>query len=285
MRYTFDDDDNFLSDDTSVRRSGRNSERDTPSEVGPITTLSGRQVKPRRGGEYGASLLSGQIDEGDTALDTEDHDATDASDVPRSRSTRMAGRAANNGINVNGKRRHVDDYDPDDEMSEEEDAAPSGEEWDSEANEHDDEEMPDASDEDDNIDDEELDDLDDGILKSLVVKLKVPTTQASVADRNNKASASLEGPRGDVKQEESAWRPMYDSPSQLNPPAAQLPLSGYPTPASLPPAIPKPEHAVQTTTSQPLWQQEGRHGEDVQGQQTTIKHDLHHVSAATNAVN
>ncbi|QIW98534.1 hypothetical protein AMS68_004052 [Peltaster fructicola] len=252
MRYTYDEDDEnaFLSDATSTRRSGRHSERDTPVDAGPVTTLSGRQVKPRRGGEYGASLLSGQS----TTYDTPDYDdGTDASDavLPAGRATR--GARASNGQTTNGKHRYVDDYN-DEDMSEEEDAIPSGEEWDSEENEKDDYDIPDADaeDEDEDIDEEELDEL--GVSyepKSLVVKLRVSgasNTQPEVAS--------------DTKQEQHKddiiATAALDTPTHLAPAPAQAPLSGYPTPASLPLVMPKTEYSA-PATAQPVWQQAESH--------------------------
>lgn len=46
MKYTYsDDDDNFMSDSTGNRRSARNTGTNTPAEIGPVTTSSGRQAR------------------------------------------------------------------------------------------------------------------------------------------------------------------------------------------------------------------------------------------------
>lgn len=46
MKYTYSDDDEFLSDSTSLRRSSRNTRNPTPAEPqAPVTTASGRQIK------------------------------------------------------------------------------------------------------------------------------------------------------------------------------------------------------------------------------------------------
>lgn len=264
MRYTYDDEDDnaFLSDATSARRSGRFSERDTPVDAGPVTTLSGRQVKPRRGGEYGASLLSGQ----NTNYGTPDYDENDGTDsdaiLPAGRASRAARVPADS-----LKRKYVDDYN--DDMSEEEDDVPSGEEWNSEANEQDDYDMPDADDGDEEIDDDELDDLGNGEPKSLVVKLRVSRAQSN-GDQHHKVVNGQHEPKVDVsngavtsdakhevKQDENI-RPHFDTPTQLNPPLAQVPLSEYPTPASLPAAVLKAEFSA-PTEAQSVWQQPEEH--------------------------
>lgn len=186
MRYNFDDDDDdddgFLSEGDSTRRSTRQSQRTSPFESGPVTTLSGRQVKPRRGGEYGASLLSGQaagsgVDEGEQGEGTKDGVPVRAG----GRSTRAAGRPAINGGSNPRKRKFTNDYNPIDDLSEEEDAAPSGDEWDSDANEGVDPDMPDADDEDNEMDEDEGEDEVGAETKpqSLVVTLQVSPKTAS----------------------------------------------------------------------------------------------------------
>ncbi|RMZ70879.1 Extracellular matrix 3 [Pyrenophora seminiperda CCB06] len=62
QRYTYDEEDDFDSDNLSVRRSGRQSARDTPAAPsGPTVTASGRQVRSRATGLYGETLHSGQV--------------------------------------------------------------------------------------------------------------------------------------------------------------------------------------------------------------------------------
>lgn len=162
-RYTFDDDDAFLSDATSTRRSARQSERNTPAEIGPTYTASGRQVRARQGGEYGASLLSGQRASPDE-LGMDDGTGDDSEAPTRGR---RSGRT--NGESGLGKRKRViDDEEDEGDFSEGEDAPPSGDEWNSEANGEDDD-MPDADDEDEDLNEE---DMEDGEPQSLIVKLK-----------------------------------------------------------------------------------------------------------------
>jgi len=175
-----------MSDATSTRRSARQSERDTPAEVGPTYTASGRQVRARQGGEYGASLLSGQR----ASPDELGEDGTgDDSEAPTR--SRRSGRT--NGESGLGKRKRVIDDDEDEgDISEGEDAPPSGDEWNSDAN-GEDEEMPNA---DDDEDEQDLDEegLEDGEPRSLIVKLKTGgKTQANGEARSNEPAADSSG--------------------------------------------------------------------------------------------
>lgn len=183
MRYTYDDEDGSMSDGTSTRRSNRQSTRSTPFETGPTYTASGRQIKQPRTGDYGESLLSHGAENATDELSPDYRNGLpqsgedDSEPVrPSGRDTRSAGRREVNGA-VNGrKRKHIDGYNSIDDMSEEDDAAPSGDEWNSDKNDGADDEMPDADDEkDEPSEDEEVDDdeEDDG-PQSLVLRLRVP---------------------------------------------------------------------------------------------------------------
>lgn len=61
-KYTYSDDEDFLSDEGPSRRSGRNTSTTvTPAEPSrPRFTASGRQIRSRAGGLYGEALLTGQ---------------------------------------------------------------------------------------------------------------------------------------------------------------------------------------------------------------------------------
>jgi hypothetical protein len=197
MRYTYDDaededeDDNEnFSDATSARRSARQSGRSTPADIGPQYTASGRQVKPRQGGEYGASLLSRSAETLDE-LGPDYSESKDASDSEQPvRGGARATRGAVNGGSKLKKRKRVNDDDEDegslDDMS---DDAPSGEEWDSQANDDGDDAMPDADDE-----DSELLEDEDSEPKRLVVTLKT----------NGKAHENGSSPVVEVKSAESS---------------------------------------------------------------------------------
>ncbi|CAI9635491.1 unnamed protein product [Alternaria burnsii] len=141
QRYTFDEDNDFDSDNTSVRRSGRQSGRDTPAAPsGPTVTASGRQVRSRATGLYGETLLSGQVADHASPA-TGDYVRSDVSEEPylgHGRSTRAANRGTTNGRSFN---RTVDSEDEEDATS-----------WDGG---DDDEEEPDQMDLDDDDDDED----------------------------------------------------------------------------------------------------------------------------------
>lgn len=93
LRYTYDDGDDFDSDDAPVRRSGRQSARDSsPAQSGPTVTASGRQVRSRATGTYGETLHSGQTTDRASPA-TGDYTRSDVSEEPRQgRSTRAGNR-------------------------------------------------------------------------------------------------------------------------------------------------------------------------------------------------
>ena len=200
MRYTYDDaededeDDNEnFSDATSARRSARQSGRSTPADIGPQYTASGRQVKPRQGGEYGASLLSRSAETPDELGPdyTESKDASDSEQPVRggARAGRATRGAANGGSSLKKRKRINDDDEDEGSLDDMSDDAPSGEEWDSQANEDGDDAMPDADDEDS---DDLLDD-EDSEPKRLVVTLKT----------NGKAHENASSPVVEVKSTEA----------------------------------------------------------------------------------
>ncbi|PVI07629.1 hypothetical protein DM02DRAFT_497216, partial [Periconia macrospinosa] len=166
MRYTFSDEENELdSDALSVRRSARNSGRETPGvpAAAPTVTASGRQVRSRATGAYGESLLSGQTTERASPA-TGDYVRSEASEEPQNahgRSTRAAATKAVNGFSK--KRKHSETYNSSDE---EEDDATS---WDG----GDEDEEPDQMDLDEDEDQsDDASDEEDQEPKSLVVSLK-----------------------------------------------------------------------------------------------------------------
>ncbi|EUC28339.1 hypothetical protein COCCADRAFT_30385 [Bipolaris zeicola 26-R-13] len=144
QRYTFDEEDEFDSDNLSVRRSGRQSGRDTPAAPsGPTVTASGRQVRSRATGLYGEKLHSGQVTDHPSPA-TGDYVRSDISEEPQSGHGRAA-RAANRGaINERTLNRPMDSEDDEDATS-----------WDGG---DDDEEEPDQMDLDDDEDDAGADD-------------------------------------------------------------------------------------------------------------------------------
>ena len=115
MRYTFDDDAED-SDELSLRRSTRHSDRSTPADHGPVVTASGRQVKARGGGLYGETLPSGHATSANTPA-TNDYADSETSEMPRSgaRATRSGGRVEQ--LNGSRKRKYVEGYNEVDQMS------------------------------------------------------------------------------------------------------------------------------------------------------------------------
>jgi hypothetical protein len=167
MKYTFSDDEDETSDATSVRRSARQSGRDTPAgPTGPTVTASGRHVRSRASGLYGESLLSGQAT-GDETPGTGEYMRSDASEEPHpahGRATRAAAQVTHSNPK---KRKHIETYNSVDEMDDEDEASSSGGEW--EGGDEVDVDHMDQDDEDDEMSDS------DSVMdndRSLVVKLK-----------------------------------------------------------------------------------------------------------------
>lgn len=184
-RYNYDENDdedtNFDSDALSTaRRSTRNSNQSTPAETGPVVTASGRTVRPRGGGVYGESLLSGgaaiATPTGPDSYAASEMDDELAGDQPAlGRAAKASRRSDVDGAsNLSGtrKRKHTETYN---ELSDESDVE-SGNDWEG-GDDYDEQGNPDEeeSEDDMSVDAEENDDdLDDVTSKkSLVVKLKL----------------------------------------------------------------------------------------------------------------
>lgn len=267
-RYTFDDnddEDDFESDALSVRRSTRQrSDRSTPVDAGPTVTASGRTVRPRGGGMYGETLLSGQT----TGLETGSYAASENSESlnEQGRATR-ASRRSGGAVNLNGNRkRKLDTYNSYDEMSDESDADQSGDQWDGGDDDDDKDNIEESDDDDMSVDEEE--DTVGGRRNSLIVKLKVgnrvkddtsalddlPTIKSSqgIPELERKPPMTTEEPTGNLhnpahvnseKPEEAAPNPKPE-PMDIDPPHAKplehpssldLPINGHsehPAPAS-----------------------------------------------------
>lgn len=167
MKYTFSDDEDETSDANSVRRSARQSGRDTPAgPAGPTVTASGRHVRSRGLGLYGESLLSGQAT-GDETPATGDYVRSDASEEPHPAHGRATRAAAKADHTLPRKRKHIETYNSVDEMDDEDEASSSGGEW-----EGGDEVDVDHMDQDDEDEEMSESDSDMDVDKSLVVKLK-----------------------------------------------------------------------------------------------------------------
>jgi len=193
MKYTYSDDEDFLTDSTAPRRSTRNTGTHTPAEpAGPIVTASGRQIRaPSRlnaetvsNGGFSASASV----QGDAPADVRDDvDMDDASTGPTGRPRRSA--AVNHGLNgwaSRKKSKNNNSYD-----SEEDDSEPEfGDD------EEEDEHVPDESDEDEDEFDEDQEMLDDDTdlgasPKSLIVKLPISVKLDKETGRYVKAQGKV----------------------------------------------------------------------------------------------
>ncbi|KAJ6034525.1 hypothetical protein N7499_001730 [Penicillium canescens] len=87
LKYTYDDEDMFSEDETSVRRSTRGAGTTAASTESsrPRFTASGRQIRSRAGGLYGETLLAGQ---NDGANEEEDDEEEEISRPQRTRTSR-----------------------------------------------------------------------------------------------------------------------------------------------------------------------------------------------------
>ena len=173
IRYNYSDDEDGASDAMSGRRS-RNSGITTPAEpAGPVVTASGRHIKPRAGGLYGESLLSGQQEDAQQTYTN----STAGEDVLQENGGRTRSRQAA-GTSRAGRAYHRS-YNAVDEMEDESDAPSS--EWDS--GKEDDEDVDDKlaeDDEDEEMSDEGSDeDEEQGAKGSLVVSLKIGKSKAA----------------------------------------------------------------------------------------------------------
>lgn len=258
MRYTYDEaddeDGDDFSDATSNRRSARQSGRNTPADVGPQYTASGRQVKPRQGGEYGASLLSkGPASPDELGTDyNDDKEASDSEQPVRggARSGRATRGVANGGSSLKKRKRITDDDDDEGSLDDMSDAPPSGDEWDSQANDDEDDAMPDADEDSDLLDEE------DAEPKSLVITLK---TKA----QGNRSSPVVEpkpveesAAAGAVKPEPAPTNPVDVDGSQTSPVHLQVQepdtkQTEYPTPSSTVAATAAVDNSSVTTALKP----------------------------------
>ncbi|TVY26142.1 hypothetical protein LHYA1_G004001 [Lachnellula hyalina] len=179
MKYTYsEEEDEGYSDTTTSRRSTRNTRAHTPAEgLGLTVTQSGRQVKARQGGAYGESILSGAQGQ---AVTVEGYEGI--SDGPENaaggdnggRPRRAAAAAANSTIGLAPKGgRHIEGYNDVDEMTSDEEADASEQDYGDDEEEDDVVLASDADDQDELSDEDE--EMEDGEKKSLVVKLPVKT--------------------------------------------------------------------------------------------------------------
>ncbi|PNY24801.1 Uncharacterized protein TCAP_05264 [Tolypocladium capitatum] len=205
MKYTYsDDEDMFYSDSTGNRRSTRNTGANTPAEMGPVTTSSGRQIRaPPR-----LNMVTGESAPGSVQGDGSEFGKEDSAG-PSGRPRRSA--AVNHGTNGWGgtRSRRNTSADTDDDESE-------AEFGDDEEDAH----VPDESEDEDEFDEDEAmveDDLDDR-PRSLVVKLSVtpPKLRTALAPINQAASMlptpEAHDPRANDRIIEGPVVEVHDSP-------------------------------------------------------------------------
>lgn len=205
IKYTYSDEEDAIYSDSTSRRSARNTGTNTPAETGPVTTLSGRQIRaPPR-----LNPATGESAPGSVQGDTPEYDE-EASMGATGRPRRSA--AANNGANgeSSARSRRNDSYD-----SEEESEAEFGDD-----EEDVDVQAPEESEEEDEFDEDEAmvdDDLDDK-PRSLVVKLSVTPPKlrnalAPIDQPANPIPAPTSGDRKNgVETPEAPLVEMHDAP-------------------------------------------------------------------------
>ncbi|KAI0024922.1 hypothetical protein F4780DRAFT_483212 [Xylariomycetidae sp. FL0641] len=171
MKYTYSDDEDFMTDSTGPRRSARTTRAHTPAEpAGPVTTASGRQVKA-------PSRMT--VDSSNNIVTTSPTEAEvpgqkESSVGPGGRPRRAA--AVNHGTNgwAPSTRKGKSYNSMDDEESDDASEPDLGDDEDDHVPD-DDSDEEDELDEDEEMADEELNDS----PKSMVVKLKIPTKKGS----------------------------------------------------------------------------------------------------------
>ncbi|KAI1771279.1 hypothetical protein F4818DRAFT_209242 [Hypoxylon cercidicola] len=198
MKYTYSDDEDFLSDSTSVRRSSRNTRQPTPAEpAAPVTTASGRQIKAPSRMTVDASnniVTTSPTSQGHN----ESVASKESSAGPAGRPRRSA--AVNHGTNgwapsskntkkYNSADEDMEDYDEEDESE-------------PELGDEEEDHVPDDSDEEEDEFDEDEEMVDDDIADpkgSMMVKLKLPSKGR--AHDTNGSALDLDGYRYNGKKD------------------------------------------------------------------------------------
>ncbi|OLN81462.1 hypothetical protein CCHL11_09026 [Colletotrichum chlorophyti] len=241
IKYTYSDDEDIMTD-SSYRRSARNTGTSTPAEpAGPVTTMSGRQIRAPRG--LNTSSAAGSVN-GDSG------DSPQPPDAPIGRGGRPQRAAAvnhgTNGWSKSTRSRERDSMDDDEDEDSEPDLGDDEEEHVPDETEEDDE------DEDDQDEDVEMaeEDLIDEHPKSLIVKLSVKkspgTADTAVVPpgvENEKVAKSDEAADEIVaKPKESTPEPVINVATNkppLSPTTVQTSLAFRGSPDK-PPTLPKP---------------------------------------------
>ncbi|KAF4996102.1 hypothetical protein FGRMN_4695 [Fusarium graminum] len=188
MKYTYSDDEDIFTTDSTTRRSTRNTGTHTPVETGPVTTASGRQIKaPTRLNPTTGSSAPGSV-QGD-ASDVEKESSVGPTGRPRRTAAVNHGTSGWSENNRGPRREGTDD-------SDEESEAEFGDD-----EEDIDEHVPDESEDEEEFDEDEPmadDDLEGDANRSLVVKLSVtPPKLRNVLGSNLQAGNKLPTPSSD----------------------------------------------------------------------------------------
>lgn len=229
MKYTYSDDEDVFTTDSTTRRSTRNTGTNTPVETGPLTTASGRQIKaPTRLNPTTGSSAPGSV-QGDTS-----EVEKETSVGPTGRPRRSA--AVNHGTSGWAEPKKTSRHNADGDSEEESEAEFGDDEEDV------DEHVPEESDEEDELDEDEAmadDDLEEQ-NQSLVVKLSVtPPKLRNVLEPTVQAGNKLPTPSSDKGVEES--RPSGETVEMEDAPAATPSKEPQPTAQQSP--IPDPDFA------------------------------------------
>lgn len=217
IKYTYsDEEDDYDSDeDSSKRRSTRNTGTHTPAEPsGPTITQSGRQVRSRQGGAYGESVLSGT--RGSSAAAEEEKEGAENDDgVQSGRPSRRAAAVAASAVSAISapSRSRAENYDSLDD--DEDDAS----EQDYGDHDEDDNMPPLADDNDVEASDEDMADAEEYEVseekKRLVVTLPVKTTPTPEKKPIIRLKVSPEKKQGEainaVAKEPSPNRKLFDT--------------------------------------------------------------------------
>lgn len=220
---------------------------------------------------YGETLLSGQA-----SGDAGSYAASEASDHVNGRATR-ASRASNGNSGTNGsrKRKHIETYGSDDDLSDEDSAQESEDHWDGGDDFEDEKDNGVDSADDDDMSVEEEDDPIDSSPRSLIVKLKVGKR---ISDGADSAVVAL-NPTSTVKKESST--PVAEGQDSAHPALAPSQELSKPEPMEIETAPAPPAHPIafelaeDEKTNAPLPGQE--HFAHVHGHPPFIPESAHHA--------
>ncbi|KAI6772074.1 hypothetical protein HG530_003032 [Fusarium avenaceum] len=192
MKYTYSDDEDVFTTDSTTRRSTRNTGTHTPVETGPVTTASGRQIKaPTRLNPTTGSSAPGSV-QGDIS-DVEKESSVGPTGRPRRTAAVNHGTSGWSENNKAPRRKATDDSDEESEAEfgdDEEDV---------------DEHVPEESEDEEEFDEDDpmADDDEEVQNRSLVVKLSVtPPKLRNVLGSNPQAGNKLPTPSSDMGNEE-----------------------------------------------------------------------------------